>query len=48
MNDCHCKCATRNSDEKVGKMVTFEATETIEMVAIDHIGALIPVPQGFR
>ena len=44
VDECHCKFAKRIPDRKVGKMVTFEAKEINETVAIDHIGPIVPAP----
>ena len=48
VDECHCKFAKRIPDRKVGKMILFEAKEINEIVAIDHIGPIIPAPQGYR
>ena len=48
VDECHCKFAKRIPDRKVGKMVTFEAKEINETVAIDHIGPIVPAPKGYR
>ena len=37
VNECHCKCAKRILDQKVGKMVTIEAKEINDIVPTDHI-----------
>ena len=48
VNECHCNYAKRIPDRKAGKMVTFDTKEINDMVAIDHIEALIPAPQCYN
>ena len=48
VNECQCKFAKRIPDRKVGKMITFEAKEINDTVAIDHIGPLVAAPQGYK
>ena len=48
VDECHCNFAKRIPDRKVGKMITFEAKEINETVAIDHIGPITPAPRGYK
>ena len=48
VDECQCTLAKRIPDRKVGKMVTFEAKEINEVVAIDHVGTLPRAPGGYR